>query len=124
MIRRRRGTLVAATAMISLSLMVLRAEAAEMTQERIVKYMLATLHAARTAYVEQVLQQAQRAGIQPKEDWPTNDHAIMLPFQFVKMVALEMKSMVKDFEIGIVSLSPIYTANFPKTQAEARPSRG
>lgn len=92
--------------------------AADTPEEAAVKYILATVRAFRTVYVEQVLEHVQKAGVQPREDWSKDSHASMLPFQFVKMAGLQMNRENKDVEVGIISLTPIYTANFPKTQAE------
>jgi hypothetical protein len=38
----------------------------------------------------------------------------MLPAQFVKAAGAELK----DFELGLIGLTPIYKANLPKTDAE------
>jgi len=83
-----------------------------------VKYLLVTVKAFRTVYVEDVIEHVKKAGIHPTEDWLQNDHAIMLPFQFVKLGAVEIKHDIKDLEVGLISLTPIYTSNLPKTQAE------
>jgi uncharacterized protein DUF3365 len=91
---------------------------AELSKELVVRYLLATVHAFRTVYVEQVTERVSKAGILPKEDWMKDDHAVMLPFQFVKMAGQEMKSLVKDVDVGLVSLTPLYSSNFPKTEAE------
>ena len=60
------------------------------------------------------MEHVRKAGIEPKEDWSQDKHAIMLPFQFVKLAS----AMIKGFEIGLISFTPIYTSNFPKTEAE------
>jgi hypothetical protein len=91
---------------------------AEVSKDLVVRYLLSTIQAFRTVYVEQITERVSRAGMQPKEDWMKDDHAIMLPFQFVKMAGQEMKTLVKDVDIGLVSLTPLYTSNFPKTEAE------
>lgn len=109
---------VAALALIGISLMTAAGPAAETPEEAAINYILATVRAFRTVYVEQVLEHVQQAGVQPKEDWSKDSHASMLPFQFVKMAGLQMKRENKDIDVGIISLTPIYTANFPKTQAE------
>jgi hypothetical protein len=79
------------------------------------KYILATAKAFRTVYAQGILEQAKRAGVAPKEDWNKDDHAIMLPIQFVKAAGFE----IRDFELGLIGLTPIYNSNLPKTQAEA-----
>ena len=47
-----------------------------------------------------------------------DNHSIMLPFQFVKAAGQEMKTLVKDVDIGLVSLTPLYSSNFPQTETE------
>jgi hypothetical protein len=89
-------------------------QSADTSQERLVRYLLQTVHAFRTIYIENVLEHLKSAGIQPKENWNKDDHALMLPFQFVKLAG----ATIKDFEIGLISLNPIYTSNFPKTERE------
>ncbi|MEW6543870.1 MAG: DUF3365 domain-containing protein [Nitrospirota bacterium] len=90
----------------------------EQTRELVVRYVLSTVHAFRTVYMNYVVEHLAKAGIMPKEDWNKHGHAVMLPFQFVKLAAREVKADLKDLEIGLISLTPIYTSNFPKTQAE------
>lgn len=87
------------------------------SKELVVKYLLATVHAFREVYVEHVverLSQIPDVKIEPKEHWQDDPHALLLPFQFVKLAG----AMIKDFEIGLVSLTPLYASNFPKTKAE------
>jgi len=91
---------------------------AEVSRDLVVRYLLATVQAFRTVYVEQITERVKPLGIESKEDWMTDDHAIMLPFQFVKVAGQEMRSLVKDVEVGLISLSPLYSSNFPKTEAE------
>ena len=79
------------------------------------KYILATAKAFRTVYAQGIIEQAKRAGVTPKEDWNKDDHAVMLPIQFVKAAGVE----VRDFELGLIGLTPIYNSNLPKSQAEA-----
>ncbi|HLZ32510.1 MAG TPA: DUF3365 domain-containing protein [Nitrospira sp.] len=92
--------------------------AAEVSHELVVRYLLATVQAFRTVYVEHITERVSHIGVLSKEDWVKDDHAIMLPFQFVKVAGQEMKALVKDVDVGLVSLTPLYSANFPKTQAE------
>jgi hypothetical protein len=102
--------------------------AAEMSQELTAKYILATAKAFRTVYAKSIIEQAKKAGVKPAENWSKDDHAIMLPAQFLKAAGAELK----DFELGLVGLTPIYKANLPKTPAEtealkklaANPSQG
>jgi len=89
--------------------------AADTSQEMTVKYLLATAKAFRTVYSKTIVEQADRVGVKPTEQWMTEDHGIMLPAQFVKAAGSE----IKDFELGLIGLTPIYESNLPKTQAEA-----
>lgn len=88
--------------------------AADISQDQTAKYILATVKAFRTVYVKNVVEQAKKAGVKPNENWMKDDHAIMLPAQFVKAAGAELK----DFELGLIGLTPIYKSNLPKTQAE------
>ncbi|MGH7232324.1 MAG: c-type heme family protein [Nitrospiraceae bacterium] len=89
--------------------------AADISREAAAKYILATAKAFRSVYVKQIVDQAKKAGVKPNENWTKDDHAIMLPAQFVKAAGAELK----DFELGLIGLTPIYKANLPKTEAEA-----
>lgn len=91
------------------------ASAAEDPRELMAKYVLETVKAFRTVYGKQVIEDAQKGGIKPGENWSKDDHAIMLPAQFVKAAGNE----IKEFELGLISLNPIYKSNLPKTDAEA-----
>ncbi len=105
-------------ALLSIGLTVPLGQAADVPKELAVKYILATVKAFRTVYVHNIIEHLKKAGVQPKEGWSKDDHAIMLPFQFVKMGDVELKGEIKGIEVGLISLTPIYTSNFPKTQAE------
>lgn len=96
-----------------------QAQAVEENPEEAVRYLLAAVKAFRTVYVEYVEEHVKKGGIVPRENWSEDVHAIMLPFQFVKLAAVELKGALKDVDIGIVSLTPIYSSNFPQTEAEA-----
>jgi len=89
--------------------------AADTSQERAVKYILATVQAFRTVYSKAIVEHVQKGGVRPSENWHKDDHAIMLNAQFVKAAGAELK----DFELGLIGLTPIYKFNLPKTQAEA-----
>ena len=104
--------------LLSIGLTTPLGEAAEVSKDRTVRLILATIKAFRTLYVEHILLQINKAGVQPKEDWSKDDHAIMLPFQFVKLAGVQIKRESKNLEVGLVSLTPIYASNFPKTPAE------
>lgn len=93
-----------------------KAQGADITGETVIKYLLFTVHAFRTVYDNTVLPHIAQAGIEPKEHWVEDPHGVMLPFQFVKLGA----AMIKDFDIGIISLTPIYASNFPKTENEVQ----
>lgn len=85
------------------------------SEEQAVKAILETVRAFRTVYSKGVIEQVGKAGVTPKEHWMTEDHAVMLNAQFVKAVGAE----IKDFELGLVGVAPLYPANLPKTKAEA-----
>ena len=90
------------------------AYAAEFSREAAAKYILATAKAFRTVYAKQVIAQAAKSNVKPDENWTKDDHAIMLPAQFLKAAGSELK----DFELGLIGLTPIYKDNLPKTKAE------
>jgi len=102
--------------LIGMSMVLPLGQAAEMTKDLAVKYILATAKAARTVYVKSVLATAKKGGVKPDEYWEKKDHAIMLPAQFVKAVGAK----IKDFELTLVGLTPLYKSNKPKTTAEVR----
>ncbi|MBX3369428.1 MAG: DUF3365 domain-containing protein [Nitrospira sp.] len=83
-------------------------------REQTARYLLATAKGFRTVYTQGVVEQANRAGVTTKEEWTKDDHAIMLPAQFIKAAGFE----IKEYELGLIGLSPIYKTNLPKTQAE------
>src|SRR5437899_434991 len=89
--------------------------AADTSQERAVKYILATVKAFRTVYSKAIVEQAKKAGVRPSDNWREDDHAIMLNAQFVKAAGAE----IPDFDLGLIGLTPIYKSNLPKTQVEA-----
>ena len=78
------------------------------------RYILAIAKAFRTVYAKQVVAQAARSNVNPDEDWTKDDHAIMLPAQFLKAAGRELE----DFELSLIGLTPIYKENLPKTKAE------
>ncbi len=88
--------------------------AAEFSRDAAARYILATAKAFRTVYAKQILAQAAKSNVKPDENWTKDDHAIMLPAQFLKAAGAELK----DFELSLVGLTPIYKANLPKTKAE------
>jgi hypothetical protein len=102
MILQRRQNLNRVTWMVGLALVAVPLDGlAEISRDLVVRYLLATVQAFRTVYVERVMERVKPMGIEPKEDWMKDDHAIMLPFQFVKVAGQEMKALVKDVEVGL-----------------------
>ncbi len=89
--------------------------AADAPQELAVRYLLEAAKAFRTVYSKTIVERAEKVGVKPNENWLTEDHAIMLPAQFVKAAGAEIKS----FELGLIGLTPIYESNLPMTTAEA-----
>ena len=83
-------------------------------REDAAKYILATAKAFRSVYSKQIVGQASKSNVKPDENWTKDDHAIMLPAQFIKAAGAELK----DFELSLIGLTPIYKANLPKTPAE------
>ncbi|RMH36143.1 MAG: DUF3365 domain-containing protein [Nitrospirae bacterium] len=78
------------------------------------KYLLATARAARTVYVKAVMRKAKEAGMRPSEAWVKEDHALMLPAQFIKALGKE----IPEYELGLIGTDPLYEANAPRTQKE------
>lgn len=89
--------------------------AADLSQDQVARYLLATAKAFRSVYAREIVEEAKRAGVKPAENWKENDHGIMLPAQFIKAAGAE----IKDFELSLIGLTPIYKSNLPKTKAEA-----
>lgn len=85
-----------------------------MAEPHTARYILAIAKAFRTVYAKQVVAQAARSNVNPDEDWTKDDHAIMLPAQFLKAAGRELE----DFELSLIGLTPIYKENLPKTKAE------
>jgi len=90
------------------------AYAEEFSRDAAARYILATAKAFRTVYAKQILPQAAKSSVTPDENWTKNDHGVMLPAQFLKAAGAE----VKDFELGLIGLTPIYKENLPKSKAE------
>lgn len=83
-------------------------------REETARYLLATVKGFRTVYTQGVVEQAAKGGVTSKEEWAKEDHAIMLPAQFIKAAGFE----IKEYELGLIGLSPLYKTNLPKTAAE------
>ena len=102
--------------LVGLSLALPVGQAADMSKDAAIKLILATAKAARTVYVKGIISQAKKGGVKPNENWAKDDHAIMLPAQFVKAVGAEIKA----FELGLVGTEPLYDSNKPRTPAEEK----
>jgi Protein of unknown function (DUF3365) len=102
------------TLLVALGILVPAAFGAEFTREAAAKYILATAKAFRSVYSKQVVGQVSKSNVKPDENWMKDDHAVMLPAQFIKAAGAELK----DFELSLIGLTPIYKANLPKTPAE------
>jgi Protein of unknown function (DUF3365) len=61
-----------------------------------------------------VVEHTRAGGTSPQEDWKKDAHFLPLPAQFVKAAA----EQVDSFEIGLIGLSPLNSANRPRTAAE------
>ncbi|MCA9472434.1 MAG: DUF3365 domain-containing protein [Nitrospirales bacterium] len=83
-------------------------------RDAMTKYILATVQAARTIYVKSVLRKIKKAGMTASEDWVKEDHAVMLPAQFVKSLGYE----IQGYELSLVGTDPLYDTNLPKTPKE------
>lgn len=88
--------------------------AAGNSEDMAVKFILETVKAFRTVYSKGVIEAARKSGITPSENWKADDHSIMLNAQFVKAAGAE----IKEFELGLIGLTPLYKSNLPKTKAE------
>ncbi len=109
---RRSGMLMALSVGFAISLV----QASDNPLETTARYVLETAQAFRTVYSKTIVEKAEKVGVKPSEQWITEDHAIMLPAQFVKAAGAEIKS----FDLGLIGLTPVNPTNLPKTQAEAQ----
>lgn len=100
--------------LVALALALPLSQAADISKDLAVKYILATAKAARTVFVKDIIASAKKGGVKPAEDWQKSDHAIMLPAQFVKSLG----ENIDDFELGLVGTHPLYPSNKAKTKAE------
>ncbi|OGW67876.1 MAG: hypothetical protein A3H49_03995 [Nitrospirae bacterium RIFCSPLOWO2_02_FULL_62_14] len=101
--------------LVTLAIVTPFVSAADLSQDQVVRYLLATAKAFRSVYAKDIVEEAKRGGVKPAENWKDNEHAIMLPAQFIKAAGAE----IKDFELSLIGLTPIYKSNLPKTKAEA-----
>lgn len=88
--------------------------AEEFSRDAAARYILATAKAFRTVYSKEIIAQAAKSNVKPDENWTKDDHAIMLPAQFLKAAGSELQ----DFELSLIGLTPIYKENLPKTKGE------
>ncbi|MEK6801621.1 MAG: DUF3365 domain-containing protein [Nitrospirota bacterium] len=88
--------------------------AEEFSRDAAARYILATAKAFRTVYSKEIIAQAAKSNVKPAENWTKDDHAIMLPAQFLKAAGSELQ----DFELSLIGLTPIYKENLPKTKGE------
>ncbi|HEU4684364.1 MAG TPA: hypothetical protein VFS39_07670 [Nitrospira sp.] len=70
--------------------------------------------------MEHVTERVKSVRVETKEAWIADEQAITLPVQFVRAARQEMKTPVKGAQVGLISLSPLYNRNFPKTEAEVK----
>jgi hypothetical protein len=92
-----------------------RGFAADFSLETTATYVLETVKAFRTVYAKAVLEQIRKAGVEARENWQTDPHAVMLNAQFIKAAGAE----IGEFELGLIASTPISPSNRPKTPAEA-----
>jgi hypothetical protein len=109
---------VGALTLLCVSLTIPLGEASEISHDQSVRYILAAVKAFRTTYVRFIVERLKNAGIHAQEDWTKDDHAIMLPFEFVKKAGAKIRHDVQDLDVGLISLTPIDPSNLPKTPAE------
>ena len=100
--------------MIGLLMVLPAGQAADMAASKAAEYILATAKAARTVYVKGVIADAKKAGVKLDENWVKEDHAIMLPAQFIK----ELGKEIRDFELALVGTDPLYASNAAKSPKE------
>ncbi|WP_447968348.1 c-type heme family protein [Nitrospira sp. M1] len=83
-------------------------------RDAMTKYILATVKAARTVYSQSVLRKVKASGMKASEDWVKEDHAVMLPAQYVKALGYE----IQGYELSLVGTYPLYKSNQAKTPME------
>lgn len=100
--------------LIGLLLVLPTGHAEDMTKDKAIEMVLATVKAARTVYAKGVLADAKKGGVKAKEDWVKDKHGIMLPAQFVKEIGKE----IRGFELGLLGTDPLYASNAAKSPKE------
>ncbi|GJL53236.1 MAG: hypothetical protein NPIRA02_03680 [Nitrospirales bacterium] len=83
-------------------------------RDAMTKYILATVRAARTIYSQSVLRKVKASGMKTSENWVKEDHAVMLPAQYVKALGYE----IQGYELSLVGTYPLYKSNQAKTPME------
>ena len=101
------------TLLIVIGMLIPAVFAAEFTREAAAKYILATAKAFRSVYTKQVVGQVSKSNVKPDENWMKDDHAVMLPAQFIKAAGAELK----DFELGLIGSTSFTRANRPSPTA-------
>ena len=86
----------------------------KLDRDMMTKYILATVQAARSVYSSSVLRKVKQAGMKASEEWVKEDHAVMLPAQYVKALGSE----IHGYELSLVGSEPLYKNNLPKTSKE------
>ena len=61
-----------------------------------------------------VIEGCQKGRCEINEDWVKDDHAIMLPAQFIK----ELGAKISDFELSLIGTDPLYASNAAKSPKE------
>ena len=78
------------------------------------RYILAMAKRFGPSMPSRVVAQAAEIQCQTGRERTQDDHAIMLPAQFLKAAGRELD----DFELSLIGLTPIYKENLPRTKAE------
>ncbi|GJL50931.1 c-type heme family protein [Candidatus Nitrospira salsa] len=107
-------TLVAGAALMFSSGQAAMTKDTKLDRDAMTKYILATVKAARTIYTQSVIRKVKASGMKASEDWVKEDHAVMLPAQFVKALGYE----IQGYELSLVGTDPLYKSNEPKTPTE------
>ena len=113
--KKRVGLRIAAVTVVALAVALAAPKGREDTGSKaMATYLLETVKAFRTIYAKSILDKARNGGMAPMENWRRETHGLMLPAQFVKAGATQ----IKGYELGLIGLEPIYKSNLPKTRGE------